>query len=70
MVNQPMTADATTAMEVKLCAFVAQHNLPLSPTDDLVRLFRSLCPNNATLKNVRLGKQKATNIVRQALDFN
>jgi len=70
MVNQPTIADAATSMEVKLCAFVAQHNLPLSLTDDMVRLFRSLCPNDATLKNVRLGKQKATNIVRQALGFN
>ena len=70
MMNQPTTADASTSMEVKLCAFVAQHDLPLSLTDDMVQLFRSLCPNDAALKNVRLGKQKATNIVRQVLGFN
>ena len=68
--NQPTTADASTSMEVKLCAFVAQHNLPLSLTGDMVQLLRSLCLNNAALKNVGLGKQKATNIVRQVLGFN
>lgn len=70
MMNQATTADASTSMEVKLCAFVAQHNMPLSLTDDMVRLLRSLFPNDAALKNVRLGKQKATNIVRQVLGFN
>ena len=70
MMNQPTTADASTSMEVKLCAFVAQHNLPLSLTNDMVQLFRSLCPNDAALKNVRLGKQEATNIVRQVLGLN
>ena len=28
MINQVTTADATNTMEVKLCGFIAQHNLP------------------------------------------
>ena len=67
--NQVTTADATTTMEVKLCAFVAQHNLPLSLSQDMVELLRSLFPNDAVLRNVKLGKQKATNIVRLGFDY-
>ena len=69
MVNQVTTADATTTMEVKLCAFIAQHNLPLSLSQDMAELLRSLFPNDTALRNVKLGKQKATNIVRQVLGF-
>ena len=68
--NQMTTDDATTTIELKLCAFIAQHNLPLSLSDDMVELLRSLFPNDATLKRVKLGKQKATNIVRQVLGFD
>jgi hypothetical protein len=39
MINQVTTADAKTAMEVKLCAFIAQHNLPLSLSQDMVERF-------------------------------
>ena len=70
MINQVTTADATTTMEVKLCAFIAQHNLPLSLSQDMVELLRSLFPNDTALRNIKLGKQKATNIVRQVLGFD
>ena len=69
MINQATTADATTTMELKLCAFIAQHNLPLSLSQDIVELLCSLFPNDAVLRNVKLGKQKATNVVRQVLGF-
>ena len=36
MMTQRTTANATTSMEVKLCAFVTQHNLPTSLTDDML----------------------------------
>ena len=70
MINQVTTADATTTMEVKLCAFIAQHNLPLCLSQDMLELLRSLFPNDTALRNVKLGKQKATNIVRQVLGFD
>ena len=44
--------------------------LPLSLSQDMVELLRSLFPNDAALRNVKLGKQKATNIVRQVLGFD
>jgi hypothetical protein len=64
------TRDETSSMEIKLCAFIAEHNLPISLSDDLLALLRSMFPLNATLKNVTLGKQKATNVIRQVIGFD
>ena len=69
MINQVTTADATTTMELKLCAFIVQHNLPLSLSQDIVEL-HTLFANDAALKNLKLGKQKVTNVVRQVLGFD
>lgn len=57
---------------VKLCAFITQHNLPLSLSQRMAELFRSFSPNDTSLPlgNVKRGKQKATNIVRQVLGFD
>lgn len=68
--NRATNRDETSSMEIKLCAFIAEHNLPLSLADDLVKFIRSLFPLNQTLRNVMLGKQKATNVVRQVLGFD
>ncbi|CAB4007568.1 E3 SUMO- ligase KIAA1586-like [Paramuricea clavata] len=70
LMRQTTNSDATTSMEIKLCAFITQHNLPLSITEDIVELLRSLFPNDAALSYLKLGKQKATNIVRQVLGFD
>ena len=42
----------------------------MSLSEDLVNLLRSLFPSDTALKNVRLGKQKTTNVIRQALGFD
>ena len=57
-------------MEIKLCAFIAEHNLPISLSDDFIALLKSIFPLNNTLKNVTLGKQKATNVIRQVIGFD
>ena len=62
--------EQTSSMEIKLCAFLAEHNLPISLSDDLLDFLRSLFPLDNTLKNVTLGKQKATNVIRQVLGFD
>lgn len=64
------TRDETSAMEIKLCSFIAEHNLPLSISVDFVELLRSLFPRDEVLKNLKLGKQKATNVVRQVIGFD
>lgn len=62
--------DETVKMEIKLCSFIAEKNLPISICEDLVPLLRSLFPSDKALKRVTLGKQKATNTVRQVLGFH
>ena len=57
-------------MEIKLCTFIAEHNLPISLSDDLLGLLGSLFPLDNTLKNGTVGKQKATNVIRQVLGFD
>lgn len=67
---RPTTStDSVSKMEIKLCSFLAENNLPLSLSDDMVALLKSLFPTDETLKGVTLGKQKATNTVRQTLGF-
>ena len=57
-------------MEIKLCHFIVEKNLPLSIVDDLLPVLRDLFPSDETLRQVTLGKQKATNIIRQVLGFH
>lgn len=46
-------------MELKMCGFLAKHDLPISLID------MDLFPESKCLEDVHLGKQKATNILRQ-----
>lgn len=56
-------------IEIKLCAFIAENNLPICLAEDLVALLKNLFPNEESLRCVSLGKQKSTNIIRQVLGF-
>ncbi|XP_028402033.1 uncharacterized protein LOC114524975 [Dendronephthya gigantea] len=57
-------------MEIKLCSFIVEHNLPIHISDDLLALLSSLFPTNKTVQKATLGKQKATNVIRQVLGFH
>ena len=57
-------------MEIKLCAFLAEHDLAISLSDHLVELLRSLFPREDIVRALTLGKQKATNVIRQVLGFD
>ena len=57
-------------IEIKLCAFMAEHSLPISSGESFVELLKSLFPDEKPLALVKLGKQKATNIIRQVLGFD
>ena len=56
-------------MEIKLCSFIAEKNLPISIVEDLLPLLKDLFPSDEALRQVTLGKQKATNLIRQVLGF-
>ena len=57
-------------MEIKVCSFIAENNLPISLCESLLPLLRSLFPSDSVLKQVKLGKQKATNTIRQRDRFS
>ena len=52
-------------LEIRLCCFIAEHNLPLSLLDPLVDLLRVCFPNDRVLKQLHMGRQKGSNIMRE-----
>ena len=57
-------------VEIKLCSFIVENNLPIHLSDDLLALVCSSVPTDKTIQKATSGKQKATNIIRQVLGFN
>ena len=57
--------------EVRVCAFLAEHNHPLSLISPLVCLLKSTAPVNSkeveVLKSIHLSTARCTNILRQGL---
>ena len=63
------TSATDVTIELKVCAFIAENALPIWMSENLVSLLKSLFPRDLNLKNVMLGKQKTTNIIRQVSGF-
>lgn len=57
----------TKVAELKLLAFVAEHNLALSVLDHLPKLISSVCPDSQIGKNIKLGRRKGTKICTQIM---
>ena len=64
------SVNAAAKMEIKICSFIAQNDLSISMCEKFLPFLRDLFPADEVLKKVTLGKQKATNIVRQVLGFH
>ena len=56
-------------IELKVCAFIPENALPISMSENLVSLLKFLFQRDPSLKSVKLGKQKTTNISRQIFGF-
>ena len=56
-------------IELKVCAFIAENALPITMSENLISLLKSLFPRDLNLKSVKLGKQKTTKIIRQVFGF-
>ena len=54
----------TCVYEMRMCCMLAENNLPIKLIDQLIATNRALHPSDDILKNVHLGKQKATDIIR------
>lgn len=53
--------------ELKMCMFVAEHNLDLSVMDHLPQLIRSVCPDSSIAKHFECGRQKTTQILSEII---
>lgn len=62
--------NSVAKLEIKPCSFIVEHNLPIHLSEDLLALLSSLFPSGKTVQKATLGKQKATNVIRQVLGFN
>lgn len=63
--NDPVDRSARK-FELMMCAFLSEHYLPISLSESLFDLFKTLfsCIDNEGLKRVSLGKQRTSNIIR------
>ena len=62
--NEP-AEKASRKIELQLCAFLSEHHLPISLCEPLLDLLKARFPDETSLKKVKLGKQRASNIIRQ-----
>ena len=61
--------EAVASAEIKIASFLAEKNLSINLSEDLLALMRSFCPTDSNSKRVSMGKQKATNIICHVLGF-
>lgn len=62
--NDPVDKSARK-IELKICSFLAEHYLPISLCEPFLLLLKNLFHENDALKRVHLGKQRASNVIRQ-----
>lgn len=60
---KPKKEELKNRAELKLCAFIAQHNLLLSLLDHMIPILVKTFLDSATLKTVSLGRTKTTNTI-------
>lgn len=53
--------------EIKLCAFLAEHNIALNVTDHLDDLLKSIFPDSQICKNIKYKQTKATAVINNTI---
>jgi len=53
--------------EIKLVAFIAEHNIPFLAMDHLSELIKNLDPDSEVLKNIQLKRTKTTSIMKNVI---
>lgn len=53
--------------EIKLVAFIAEHNIPFLAIDHLSELIKNLDPDSEVLKNIQLKRTKTTSIMKNVI---
>lgn len=60
-------AKATQALEIKLCGFLAEHNISFTTLDHLTTLLKSSVPDSEIVKNMQMKSTKGTAIVKYVI---
>ncbi len=58
----PVHSSAVAAGELKMCAFIAEHNLPIATLDHLSGLIVNICPDSKIAKDLKCARTKGTDI--------
>lgn len=53
--------------ELKICSFLAQHNLPLSLSDDLITFLANTFSDSEVIKSINFGRTKATYTIKNVI---
>lgn len=56
--------------QLKLGGFFAEHNIPFSLSDHLTKLMKDIFPDSKIAKDIRMGRTKITEIVRNVIGQN
>lgn len=68
--NQTITTDEVKRAELKICAFVAEHNLSLKVTDCLVPLCKNIFPDSDIAAKISSKRTKTSKIIKKAIGNN
>lgn len=68
MLNKPDTSQTQTKVaEIKITAFLAEHNISLNSADHLNNLIKSCFPDSKIAQGMSLGRYKATQISKNVI---
>ena len=57
-------SDMVKAGELRIAAFISEHDLPFTVAEHLPKFLQAVCPDSETAKRIRCGRTKATAIVK------
>lgn len=66
-VNSSIHENQVQAGELRIAAFIAEHNLPIVLADHVPQLIQSICPDSKIAKSISCGKTKCTGIIKNVL---
>jgi len=56
--------------EIKICGFLAEHNIPFNTMDHLTDVLKKAFPDSKIAEGLHLGRTKSTNIVKHVIGQN
>lgn len=53
--------------EIRIAAFVVEHNIPINVMEHFLDLIRAVCPDSEVAKNITCGRTKTTKLISEVL---